>query len=109
MVVLSKEIYELMFKQNQKMFPDDNRMKDVTDISGKEVRMGKDVFGNVLAFTESANLVIREALECVPGCILCPYSAFSTVLAYRQRQMNPHENQTGQLSLRARTQNMNPC
>ena len=73
MILLSKEIYELMFKQKHKMFPDDNRMKDVIDISGKEVRIGKNVFGNVLAFTESANLDIREVLECLPGCILCPH------------------------------------
>lgn len=55
------------------MFPDDNRMKDVTEISGKEVRIGKNVSGNVLAFAESANLDIREVLECLPGCILCPH------------------------------------
>lgn len=73
MILLSKEIYELMFKQKHKMFPDDNRMKDVAEISGKEVRIGKNVFGNVLAFTESANLDIREVLECLPGCILCPH------------------------------------
>lgn len=61
-ILLSKEICELEFKQKHKMFPDDKRMKDVTEISGKEARMGKDVFGNVLAFTESANLGIREVL-----------------------------------------------
>lgn len=36
MILLSKEIRELMFKQKHKMFPDDSRLKDVTEVSGKE-------------------------------------------------------------------------
>lgn len=72
-ILLLKEICELEFKQKHKTFPDDKRMRDVTDILGKEVRMGKDVFGNVLTFTESANLDIGEVLEFLPGCILCPH------------------------------------
>lgn len=73
MIRLSKEIYELMLKQKHEIFPDDNRMKDVTEISDKEVRIGRNVFGNMLVFTESANLDIREVLECLPGSILCPH------------------------------------
>lgn len=36
MILLSKEIRELMFKQKHKMFPDDSRLKDVAEVSGKE-------------------------------------------------------------------------
>lgn len=44
------------------MFPYDNEMKDVREISEKEVRIDKNAFGNVLAFTGSVNLDIRELL-----------------------------------------------
>lgn len=62
MMLLLKEICELMFKQKHKMFPYDNGMKDVREISEEEVRIGKNAFGNVLAFTGSVNLDIRELL-----------------------------------------------
>lgn len=62
MMLLLKEVYELMFKQKCKMFPYDNRMKDVREISEKEVRIDKNAFGNVLAFAGSVNLDIRELL-----------------------------------------------
>lgn len=61
-MLLLKEIYELMFQQKHKMFPYDNRMKDVKGISEKEVRIDTNAFRNVLAFTESVNLDIRELL-----------------------------------------------
>lgn len=61
MILLTKEIYELMFKQKHKIFPHDNRMKDVTEISGKEVRISKNVFGKMLAFTQGANLDIEKS------------------------------------------------
>lgn len=81
-MLLWKEIYELMFKQKHKMFPYDNRMKDVRDISEKEVRIDKNPFGTVLAFTGSVNLDIRELLQCLPGSVLCPHRAFSARVAH---------------------------
>lgn len=45
-MLLLKEIYELMFQQKHKMLPYDNRMKDVREISEKEVRIDKDAFRN---------------------------------------------------------------
>lgn len=62
MMLLLKEVCELMFKQKDKMFPYDNRMKDGREISEKEVRIDKNAFGSVLAFAESVNLDIRELL-----------------------------------------------
>lgn len=73
MILVSKEIRELMFKQKHKMFPDDSRLKDVTEVSGKEVRVGENRFGNVLALTQSKNLDIREVLECLLSFIHCPH------------------------------------